>query len=103
MLSVLDPEPSVSVSMCRPGFGIDIEQPVVGQIADCVNNQMEAITVGIQTRRETPDEEDRNSDVWKLPLAGIMPDLKGWEAKENRADDILCSRSCLLFLCASFE
>ena len=43
-----------------------------------------------------------NADVWKLPLAGTMPDLKGWEAEENRADDIcvpeVASYSCVLAL-----
>ena len=40
--------------------------------------------------------------MWKLPPAGTMPDLKGWEAEENRADDIcvpeVASYSCVLVL-----
>ena len=41
-----------------------------------------------------------NTDVWKLPLAGVMTDLKEWE--ENRADDFCIpevpSYSCVLIL-----
>ena len=41
-----------------------------------------------------------NADVWKLPLAGVMPDLNDWE--KTRADDICVaeepSYSCVLIL-----
>ena len=41
-----------------------------------------------------------NADVRKLPIAGVMPDLQGWEVEKNRADDICVSPSysCVLVL-----